>query len=157
MTTDPNNPAGVATADEQAGGVTFLKDSGERGGVEDLREIVLRVGPGGGRRQRFFGRLLGESREYTKAGMDVVRVYVSRKGKFVVHRRESSWREMSVAIDWTEWKTWRDLLRSGGREWGDYTVEIVESPAELLGRIPEHIYRTVVDVAENPTSQDLQI
>ncbi|MET9027562.1 EXLDI protein [Nocardia sp. NPDC004168] len=159
MTTDPNNLSGVDTAEKQACGVTIVKESAEPGDVDDLRQIVLRVGPGGGRQQRFFGRLLGESREYGKVGMTVVRVYVSRKGKFVVHRRESDWREMSVAIDWTEWKNWRELLRpgSGEREWGDYTVEIVDSPAELRGRIPEHIYRTVVDVAEHPNSQDLQI
>lgn len=159
MTTDPNNPSGADTDEAQACGVTIVKESAEPGDAEDLRQIVLRVGPGGGRQQRFFGRLLGESREYGKVGITVVRVYVSRKGKFVVHRRESDWREMSVAIDWTEWKNWRELLRpgSGEREWGDYTVEIVDSPAQLRGRIPEHIYRTVVDVAENPNSQDLQI
>ncbi|MGW5728859.1 EXLDI protein [Nocardia beijingensis] len=159
MTTDPNDPSGADTVEARACGVTIVKESAEPGDAEDLRQIVLRVGPGGGRQQRFFGRLLGESREYSKVGMNVVRVYVSRKGKFVVHRRESDWREMSVAIDWTEWKNWRELLRpgSGEREWGDYTVEIVDSPAELRDRIPEHIYRTVVDVAENPNSQDLQI
>ncbi|MER7454528.1 EXLDI protein [Nocardia beijingensis] len=159
MTTDPNDPSGADTVEARACGVTIVKESAEPGDAEDLRQIVLRVGPGGGRQQRFFGRLLGESREYSKVGMNVVRVYVSRKGKFVVHRRESDWREISVAIDWTEWKNWRELLQpgSGEREWGDYTVEIVDSPAELRGRIPEHIYRTVVDVAENPNSQDLQI
>ncbi|WP_067808050.1 EXLDI protein [Nocardia beijingensis] len=159
MTTDPNDPSDADTVEARACGVTIVKESAEPGDAEDLRQIVLRVGPGGGRQQRFFGRLLGESREYSKVGMNVVRVYVSRKGKFVVHRRESDWREMSVAIDWTEWKNWRELLRpgSGEREWGDYTVEIVDSPAELRGRILEHIYRTVVDVAENPNSQDLQI
>ncbi|MGQ4618145.1 EXLDI protein [Nocardia sp. R7R-8] len=159
MTTDPNTLSGADAVEEQARAIAIVKESDERGDADDLRPIVLRVGPGGGRRQRFFGRLLGESREYTKIGMTVVRVYVSRKGKFVVHRRESDWREMSVAIDWTEWKNWRGLLRpgSGEREWGDYAVEIVDSPAELRGRIPEHIYRTVVDVAEHPSSQDLQI
>ncbi|MFG3617790.1 EXLDI protein [Nocardia sp. NPDC047654] len=159
MTTDPNNLGGAGTVEEQACGVTIVKESTEPVDADDLRRIVLRVGPGGGRQQRFFGRLLGESREYNKVGITVVRVYLSRKGKFVVHRRESDWREISVAIDWTEWKNWRELLRpgSGEREWGDYTVEIVDSPAELRGRIPEHIYRTVVDVAENPASQDLQI
>ncbi|MFF7942053.1 EXLDI protein [Nocardia gamkensis] len=156
MTTDPNDLSGAGTVEERESGVTIVKASAEPG---DLRQIVLRVGPGGGRRQRFVGRLLGESREYDKAGMNVVRVYVSRKGKYVVHRRESNWREMFAAIDWTDWKNWRELLGVGGgeREWGDYTVEIVDSPAELDGRIPEHIYRTVVDIAENPTSQDLQI
>ncbi|MGK8520632.1 EXLDI protein [Nocardia asteroides] len=158
MTTDPNNLGDAGPVGKRVRGVTIVKDS-EPVAADDLRQIVLRVGPGGGRQQRFSGRLLGESRAYTKAGMTVVRVYVSRKGKFVVHRRESDWREMPVAVDWTEWKNWRELLRpgSGERGWGDYTVEIVDSPAELPGRIPEHIYRTVVDVAENPASQDLQI
>jgi EXLDI family protein len=155
MTTDPDKGA----VEQSAGGVTVVKESAAPGEADDLRQIVLRVGPGGGRMQRFSGRLLGESREYSKAGMSVLRVYVSRKGKFVVHRQETNWREIFVAIDWTEWKNWRELLGVGGgeREWGDYTVEIVDEPAELRGRIPEHIYRTAVDVAENPTSQDLPI
>ncbi|WP_169810975.1 EXLDI protein [Nocardia amamiensis] len=159
MTGDPNNLTSADVVEEAGGGVTFAKKEAEPGRVEDFREIVLKVGPGGGRRQRFFGKLLGESREYTKVGVDVVRVYVSRKGKFVVHRQESNWREMAAATDWTDWKSWRVLLGFTGdeREWGDYTVEIVDTPAELEGRIPEHIYRTVVDVAENPSSQDLEI
>lgn len=159
MTSDPNNLTSADALDEHTGGVTLAKMDAEPGGVEDFHEIVLKVGPGGGRRQRFFGKLLGESREYTKVGVEVVRVYVSRKGKFVVHRQESNWREMAAATDWTDWKNWRVLLGfiRDEREWGDYTVEIVETPAELEGRIPEHIYRTVVDVAENPSSQDLEI
>ncbi|WP_330233086.1 EXLDI protein [Nocardia sp. NBC_00508] len=159
MTSDPNNLTSVDIVEEVGGHVTFAKGGTEPGGAEDFREIVLKVGPGGARRQRFFGKLLGESREYTKAGVDSVRVYVSRKGKFVVHRQESNWREMAAATDWTDWKNWRVLLGFIGadHEWGDYTVEIVDSPTELAGWIPEHIYRTVVDVAENPSSQDLQI
>ncbi|MEV6323097.1 EXLDI protein [Nocardia sp. NPDC051787] len=160
MTSDPNNLTSADVVDEAACGVSFTKGDTEPGGVEDFREIVLKVGPGGVRRQRFFGTLLGESREYTKVGMDVVRVYVSRKGKFVVHRQESNWREMAAATDWTDWKNWGRVLvgfTGADREWGDYTVEIVDTPAELEGRIPAHIYRTVVDVAENPSSQDLQI
>ncbi|MBF6297716.1 EXLDI protein [Nocardia amamiensis] len=159
MTSDSNKLTSADAIDELTGRVTFAKKDTEAGGVENFREIVLQVGPGGARRQRFFGRLLGESREYTEVGVDVVRVYVSRKGKFVVHRQESNWREMAAATDWTDWKSWRVLLGFTGqeREWGDYTVEIVNTPAELEGRIPEHIYRTVVDVAENPASQDLEI
>ncbi|WP_051023022.1 EXLDI protein [Nocardia pneumoniae] len=159
MTTEPNELTSADAVDEPTGGVTFVKEDAKRGGVEDLHEIVLKVGPGGGRRQRFFGKLLGESREYTKVGVEVVRVYLSRKGKFVVHRQESNWREMAAATDWTDWKSWSVLLGFTGheREWGDYTVEIVDTPAELAGRIPEHIYRTVVDVAENPATQDLEI
>ncbi|WP_327112488.1 EXLDI protein [Nocardia sp. NBC_01730] len=158
MTIDPKNPTSADAIDEPVGGVACVKESAEPGGVDDVREIVLRVGPGGARRQRFFGRLLGESREYSKVGMEVVRVFVSRKGKFVVHRQEFNWRDLAVT-NWTDWKGWRDLFGFGGgdREWGDYLVEIVDSPAELQGRIPERIYRTVVDVAENPASQNLGI
>ncbi|MEU7631025.1 EXLDI protein [Nocardia sp. NPDC049220] len=154
MTTDPKPLVDIAAADERVGSATGVPEPHERSAPHDVDEIVLRVGPGGGRRQRFFGRLLGRSRQYSKVGITVVRVYVSRKGKFVVHRQESTWRAMSVAIDWTHW---RELLVAfGGDEgaWGDYAVEIVDSPAELRGRIPEHIYRTVVDVAENPGSRN---
>ncbi|WP_280493259.1 EXLDI protein [Nocardia asiatica] len=159
MTTDPNTLSAAASVEEPADGVVLVKESAETGDADELRQIVLRVGPGGGRRQRFSGRLLGESCEYSMVGMTVSRVYVSRKGKFVVHRHETNWREISVAVDWSDWKNWRELLGVGGgeREWGDYTVEIVDSPTELEGRIPEHIYRTVIDVAAHPTMQDLPI
>ncbi|MEU7765395.1 EXLDI protein [Nocardia sp. NPDC049190] len=152
MTTDPKNLVDVAIADEQVGSATG--EPHHPGGPEDGGEIVLRVGPGGGRRQRFFGRLLGRSRRYSTVGITVVRVYLSRKGKFVVHRQESTWREMSVAIDWTNWRELLAALGGDERAWGDYTVEIANSPAELRGRIPDHIYRTVVDAAENPNSRN---
>lgn len=42
---------------------------------DDLEEIVLKAGPGGGRLQRFHGRRLAEARQITKDGAEVVRVY----------------------------------------------------------------------------------
>ncbi|WP_158607935.1 EXLDI protein [Nocardia panacis] len=131
----------------------------ELAGAGEFHEIVLRVGPGGGRRQRFDGRLIGEARQYSKLGLDVVRVYVSRKGKFVVHRQEAQWREITRSVDWQRWSTWSDLLGTGAghQGWGDYTIEIFDSVEDLHGRVPERIYRTVVDVANDHGTLDLEI
>ncbi|WP_225729965.1 MULTISPECIES: EXLDI protein [unclassified Nocardia] len=166
MNTDPSTPveldaeatapADTATdAPEPAGGAIDLV----KGAPDDFTEIVLRVGPGGGRRQRFFGRLLGEARQYNKSGFEVVRVYLSRKGKFVIHRRDVDWKDYARSADWNDWTSWRDLFgfAAGQQDWGDYTVEVVNTFVELSGRIPERIYRTVADVAAHPSVQDLEI
>lgn len=121
-------------------------------------EIEVKVGPAGNRRQRFVGRLLGETREVTKTGVVVVRVYQTKKGKFVVHRQESDWSDFSNFGNWTkDIKRWRDLIGLGNDGWGDCTVDIVDSLAELRDRLPDKLFRIVEDKLEHPTSQVLDI
>jgi EXLDI family protein len=152
MNTDPHSTMTTPSA-----GIDITKG--------EFDEILLRVGPGGGRRQRFFGKLVGEAKEFTKAGIDVVRVYVSRKGKYVVHRQRSEWSDIVVLKNWTEdwknlredWKGWREMFDFEDQGWGDYSVEIVDTFEELADRVPAKIYRGLVDVAQHPQTEDLDV
>ncbi|WP_433195660.1 EXLDI protein [Nocardia sp. CA-107356] len=150
MTTDPNPPTGIESS---AAVVDVTKTA-----PGEFQEIQLEVGPGGGRKQRFQGRLLGEAREYTKVGVELIRVYLSRKGKYVVHRRVSEWSDFAATIWITDWKkNWREIFEIDDRACADYTVEIVESFEDLALRVPAKIYRSLVDVTEHPQTEDLDI
>ncbi|MEV6771185.1 EXLDI protein [Nocardia sp. NPDC051030] len=150
-----------------------------------MREIEVRVGPGGGRTQRFTGRLLAESQQVTKVGSEAVKVYLSRKGKFVVHRHFIEWSDFTTATkrayaekkeefvtarnasdqsdfsliaNWAKgFKNWRELLGIGDDGYGDFTLDIVDSLGELRDRIPAKAFRIVADVTENPAEQVLDI
>ncbi|MEV6561031.1 EXLDI protein [Nocardia sp. NPDC051756] len=131
----------------------------EKGDSEGFREVVVKVGPGGGRAQRFTGRLLGESTQFTRAGVEQVRVYLSRKGKYAVHKQTTDWTDFSVVTDWVKdlKKDWRNGFDLDDQSWGDATLEVVDSVAELRDRVPLKIYRTLVDVTEHPPIEDLDI
>jgi len=150
LTTDPNAPTGTESS------ATVIDVTKTAPG--QFREILLEVGPGGGRQQRFQGRLLGEGREYTKVGVELIRVYLSRKGKYVVHRRVSEWSDFA-ALSWIkDWKkNWREIFEIDDRTWADYTVEIVESFEDLAGLVPAKIYRSLADVTKHPQIEDLDI
>ncbi|MFE3255884.1 EXLDI protein [Nocardia sp. NPDC059091] len=152
---------------------------------EGMREITLRVGPGGGRTQRFVGRLLAEAQHVTKEGSESVQVFLSRKGKLVVHRHYVEWSDfaqasknaarerkeefltarhssdqsdLAVFTNWAKgFKNWREFLGLSEDGYGDFTLEIVDSLTELRDRIPAKVYRIVADVVENPSSQVLDI
>ncbi|MEV0293146.1 EXLDI protein [Nocardia sp. NPDC050710] len=130
----------------------------EKGAPAEFEEIVLKVGPGGGRSQRFFGRQVGESRQITKEGVESVRVYLSRKGKYVVHRQQSDWSDFSMLGNWiNDWKNWRSMIGLGDQDWGDFTVDVVDSIEDLRELVPAKTYRSIADVALNPRMQDLDI
>jgi len=94
--------------------------------------------------QRFVGRQIGESRQFTRGGVEAVRVYVSRKGKYVVHRQKSEWSDYSVLSGWIkEWKNWRNLLDIDAPSWGEYTLEVVDTFGELRERIPAKMHRSL--------------
>ncbi|WP_330183455.1 EXLDI protein [Nocardia sp. NBC_01503] len=152
---------------------------------EGMSRIELRVGPGGGRTQTFVGRLLSESQQVTKVGTEVVGVYLSRKGKFVVHRQYVEWSDFQQATKqayhtvradfvtarrnsdqsdfspithWVkEFKNWREMLGLGKDGYGDFTLDIVDSLDELRSRVPAKAFRIAADVVSNPASQDLDI
>ncbi|MFI6363233.1 EXLDI protein [Nocardia sp. NPDC050630] len=123
----------------------------------DMRDVLLKTGPGGLRRQRFVGRKLGEAREFTKAGIAVIRVYLSRRGKYVVHRQQADWMDFAITNWAKELKNWREIFDVDDQTWGDYTVDIVDSVEELAGRIPARIYRELVDTAASPKIDELDI
>ncbi|BCK53069.1 EXLDI protein [Nocardia wallacei] len=126
--------------------------------TEDYGEITLKDGPGGLRRKRFTGRYLAEAREVAKTGVTVDRVYHSRKGKFVIQRQRSDWSDVTtltgLAADWTNW---RGILGVGEQNWGDFTVEILDSLDDLRGVVPPKLYRRVVAATEQPHTEVLDI
>ncbi|MEU8896786.1 EXLDI protein [Nocardia sp. NPDC048505] len=128
---------------------------------EEFEQITVRVGPGGHRAQRFYGRLIAENYVTTKGGVARVRVYRSRKGKYVVHKRQSNWLELADVCNWgTDWKTWvAQTIDPLGEERGagDYTVDIVDTLAELRGHVPNRVYCEVADVEQHPAAEDLDV
>ncbi|MFF0491392.1 EXLDI protein [Nocardia sp. NPDC004068] len=133
--------------------------------LEDaLREIVVKDGPNGLRGKRFTGRFLARTRDCTKVGIESHEVYRSRTGKFVVQRHMAEWaefpnRKIVVADLGSSWKNWRNLFGLGPEEpdWGDYSVEIVDSIDELREHIPAKLHRRVVAAVETPYTEDLNI
>ncbi|MEV6273992.1 EXLDI protein [Nocardia sp. NPDC051832] len=125
----------------------------------EFAEITLNVGPGGHRSQRFVGKQVGEAREVTKVGVTATRIFVSRKGKYVVQTQQSDWQDFTVLTNWTrDWKNWRNLIGLGDNEGaGDFTVDVVDTLDELRTRVPSKVYREVADVVQNPGSQDLDV
>ncbi|WP_405167307.1 EXLDI protein [Nocardia sp. NBC_01499] len=132
----------------------------EKGDSDEFREVVVKVGPGGGRAQRFVGRLLGASTQFTRVGVEVVRVYSTRKGKYAVHKQATDWTDFSVMTDWVKEfkkKNWRNGFELDDQSWGDYTLDVVDSVEELRELIPARIYRTLIDSTEQSPIEDLDI
>ena len=61
----------------------------EEGRREGFDEIIVRVGPGKGRKVRFTGVLLGEWVNSSFSRVETFRVYRGRTGKFVLHIERS--------------------------------------------------------------------
>jgi EXLDI family protein len=132
----------------------------EEGRREGFDEIIVRVGPGKGRKVRFTGVLLGEWVNTTPSRVETFRVYRGRTGKYVVHVERSPDYTMVDA----EGKPagWRGYL---GLDWnlsygttpGESTVEVVESLDELRERIPQQLYDMVASSARQPAVEDLDI
>ncbi|PXX66658.1 EXLDI family protein [Nocardia tenerifensis] len=126
---------------------------------EEFREVVVKVGPGGGRAQRFVGRLLGESTHFTSAGIELIRVYLGRKGKYAVHRQATDWTDFAVMSDWVKdfRKDWRQSLELDDRRWSDSTLDVANSFEELRDRLPARVFRTLTDPTEHPSVETLDI
>ncbi|HSS34836.1 MAG TPA: EXLDI protein, partial [Patescibacteria group bacterium] len=64
---------------------------------EGFDEIVVRVGPGAGRKVRFTGVLLGTWANSSWSRYELFRVYRSRSGKYVVHTEHTpEWRTLDA-------------------------------------------------------------
>lgn len=129
----------------------------EEGKQEGFDEIILRVGRDGIRQVRFSGSLLGEWREENEKHVEHIRIYRSRKGKFVMHTQRSEWAEYPSSSNWlADLKDWRKMLGIS-QDWGDFTLEIVDSLTQLKGKIPDKLYSRVTDIADRPTIEELDI
>ncbi|WP_280196239.1 EXLDI protein [Nocardia farcinica] len=105
----------------------------EEGRQEGYEEVVLKVGHNGVRQVRFAGTLLTEWREMGDEGFARIRVYRSRKGKFVLHTQDSKWSDYPTTDNWN----WRRMLGIGDPDWGEFVLTIVDSVSELKGKLPE--------------------
>ncbi|MFJ1459236.1 EXLDI protein [Nocardia sp. N2S4-5] len=132
----------------------------EEGRQEGFEEVVLRVGHNGARQVRFSGALLGEMSDLNDQHQQHIRVYRSRKGKFVLHMRTSAWEDYptETSSNWIKDLTnWRKMLGVGDPEWGEFTMDLYDSVTDLKGRIPNKLYQRVQDIVEHPQIEDLDI
>jgi EXLDI family protein len=131
----------------------------EEGKREGFDEIIVRVGPGKGRKVRFTGVLLGEWLNTSYSRVETFRVYRSRSGKFVLHVERSP--DFSVVDAEGKPAGWRGYLGIGNISYGntpaESTLEVLGSLEELRGRIPQQLYDSVAFSAQQPAVEDLDI
>lgn len=135
----------------------------EEGRRQGYDEIVVRVGPGLGRKQRFSGVLLAEWERSTNERSEVFRIYRSRSEKFVVHleRAEAHTNVGPNAEKWnTGWRAWVGDW-SADQTWtrtpADSSLRVVGSLAELRELVPAELYDLVADLVDQPLIEDLDI
>lgn len=127
----------------------------EEGRQEGFDEIVVKVGPGVGRKVRFFGVLLGEWGRATPSGLvEEYRVYRTRTGKFAVHlKRSDEYKSTS-----TGWRSWVGLDESNwGIVKGEATLTVVDTIEELQEKVPSELFEMVEGLAKEPAVEDLDI
>ncbi|HEX8348254.1 MAG TPA: EXLDI protein [Actinoplanes sp.] len=135
----------------------------EEGRKQGYDEIVVRVGPGLGRKQRFSGVLLAEWGRSTNERNEIFRVYRSRSGRYVVHiQRDEA--HVSTNPDAEKWNTgWRAWVGdwSANQSWtrtpAESSLRIAASLDELRGTLPAELYELVADLADQPAIEDLDI
>ena len=97
----------------------------EEGRREGFDEIIVRVGPGKGRKVRFVGVLLGEWLNTSSSRVETFRVYRGRTGKFVLHIERSP--DFTMVDAEGKPAGWRGYLGIGnisyGRTPGESTLE----------------------------------
>jgi EXLDI family protein len=135
----------------------------EDGRKQGYDEIIVRVGPGLGRKQRFSGLLLAEMERSGNERTETYRVYQSRTGKFVVHLQRSE-AHVNTGPNAEKWNTgWRAWIGdwSANQSWttipADSSLRIAESLDELREMIPAELYDLVADVVHQPKIEDLDI
>jgi EXLDI family protein len=140
----------------------------EEGRKEGYDEIIVQVGQGTGRKQRFSGVLLGEWGRTTGNRMEMFRVYRSRQGRYVLHvDRSPDWTDSltSGADNWLEGLlsrgAWRSYLGLADSSWGfvqgEATLEVVDTIEKLRGQVPDEFYDLIAEAAERPIVEDLDI
>ena len=133
----------------------------EEGRKAGYDEIIVTIGSGTGRKVRFSGVLLGEWRHSTSTRVEVVRVYRSRAGKFVVHtNRSPEW----TSPDGDKWTTgWRGWIGNWSPNQthtyiaGEATLKVADTVEGLRELVPPELYDVVAAVAAQPPIEDLDI
>jgi EXLDI family protein len=154
-------------AQELAGGNLSAAISGalrryvdvEEGRREGFDEIIVRVGPGKGRKVRFVGILLGEWVNSSFNRVETFRVYRGRTGKFVLHIERSP--DYTMVDEEGKPAGWRGYLGIGnisyGNVPGESTLEVFGSLEDLRERIPQQLYDRIAGTANQPPVEDLDI
>jgi EXLDI family protein len=131
----------------------------EEGRREGFDEIIVRVGPGKGRKVRFVGVLLGEWVNSSFSRVETFQVYRGRTGKFVLHIQRSP--DYSMVDEEGKPAGWRGYLGIGNISYGntpaESTLEVVATLDELRDRIPQQLYDSVAAFAQRPAVEDLDI
>ena len=129
----------------------------EQGKREGYDEVVVRVGPGKGRKVRFVGVLVGEW--YVGHGrIETYRVYRGRTGKYVVHVERGP--EFTMVDDEGKPAGWRGYLGIGvsyGSSPAESTLEVVATLDELRSRIPPQLYDIVVSSSRAALVEELDV
>ena len=126
---------------------------------EGFDEIIVRAGPGKGRKVRFTGIFLGEWVNTSYSRVETYRVYRGRTGKFVLHVERSP--DFTVLDGEGKPAGWRGYLGIGnlsyGSSPGESILEVVATLDELRLRIPPQLYDMVADSNREPVVEDLDI
>lgn len=131
----------------------------EEGRREGFDEIIVRVGPGKGRKVRFVGVFLGEWLNTSYSRVETFRVYRGRTGKFVLHIERSP--DYSMVDAEGKPAGWRGYLGIGNISYGntpaESILEVVDTLDELRERIPPQLFDSVANSTRQPDVEDLDI
>jgi len=131
----------------------------EEGKRQGFDEVIVRVGPGKGRKVRFTGVLLGEWVNSTFSRVEAYHVYSGRTGKFVLHVERSP--DYTMVDEQGRPAGWRGYLGIGnvsyGSTTGESTLEVVASLEELREKIPPQLYDMVASSPRKPLVEELDI
>jgi EXLDI family protein len=135
----------------------------EEGRRQGYDEIVVRVGIGLGRKQRFSGVLLAELDRSGNEGSETYRVYRTRSDKYAVHFQKGE-AHVNVGPDAEKWSTgWRAWIGdwSAHQSWthtpASSTLHVAVTLEDLRALVPEELYNVIVDIADQPVIEDLDI
>lgn len=135
----------------------------EEGRKQGYDEIIVRVGPGLGRKQRFSGVLLAQWERSTNERTETYRVYRTRSEKYVVHleRSEAHIKGGPDAAKWnTGWRAWVGDW-SADQIWtstpADSTLLVADTLDDLRELVPPELYEVVADLADQPAVEDLDL
>ena len=131
----------------------------ELGHREGFDEITVRVGPKAGRKVRFTGVLLGTWGSSGSGRDEIVNVYRSRSGKFVIHtQRTPAWTTRDAEGRPGGWRAWIGI---GEHSWvgttGESTLEVVDTVEALREKVPADLFDLVATAAKHPPVEDQDI
>jgi EXLDI family protein len=131
----------------------------EEGRREGFDEITVKVGVGARRKVRFNGLFLAEWANSRSSSFEVIRVYRSRTGKFIVHTDRSA--EWTMVDGNGKPAGWRGYLGLGDVSYGtkpaESTVEVLDTLDALREKVPPQLFDMVAASPAEPVVEDLDI